>query len=73
MVFPAGSNSGWHRPGAGSESGVLLLDEAKLLGSDPIATAKIEDLIFQLKGNCTIVIVTYNMRQPASPTIRDSS
>jgi phosphate transport system ATP-binding protein len=30
---------------------------------DPIATAKIEDLIFQLKDSCTIVIVTHNMQQ----------
>jgi phosphate transport system ATP-binding protein len=32
---------------------------------DPIATAKIEDLLFQLKDNCTIVIVTHNMQQAA--------
>jgi phosphate transport system ATP-binding protein len=32
---------------------------------DPIATAKIEDLLFSLKDNCTIVIVTHNMQQAA--------
>ena len=32
---------------------------------DPISTAKIEDLIFQLKESYTIVIVTHNMQQAA--------
>ena len=43
---------------------VLLLDEP-CSARDPIATAKIEDLIFQLKDSCTIVIVTHNMQQAA--------
>jgi phosphate transport system ATP-binding protein len=43
---------------------VLLLDEP-CSALDPIATAKIEDLIFQLKNSCTIVIVTHNMQQAA--------
>jgi len=43
---------------------VLLLDEP-CSALDPIATAKIEDLIFQLKSSCTIVIVTHNMQQAA--------
>jgi phosphate transport system ATP-binding protein len=43
---------------------VLLMDEpASAL--DPIATAKIEDLIVELKKNYTIVIVTHNMQQAA--------
>jgi phosphate transport system ATP-binding protein len=43
---------------------VLLMDEpASAL--DPIATAKIEELIYQLKDNYTIVIVTHNMQQAA--------
>ncbi len=43
---------------------VLLMDEpASAL--DPISTAKIEDLIFQLKTDYTIVIVTHNMQQAA--------
>jgi len=43
---------------------VLLMDEpASAL--DPIATAKIEELIFELKKNLTIVIVTHNMQQAA--------
>ena len=43
---------------------VLLMDEpASAL--DPIATAKIEDLIHELKASYTIVIVTHNMQQAA--------
>lgn len=43
---------------------VLLLDEpASAL--DPASTARIEDLIFELKVNYTIVIVTHNMQQAA--------
>jgi len=43
---------------------VLLLDEpASAL--DPISTLKIEELIFELKKNYTIVIVTHNMQQAA--------
>jgi len=43
---------------------ILLMDEpASAL--DPISTAKIEDLIFQLKKKYTIVIVTHNMQQAA--------
>ena len=43
---------------------VLLLDEP-CSALDPIATGKIEELIFQLKDSCTIVIVTHNMQQAA--------
>ena len=32
---------------------------------DPASTARIEDLIFELKRNYTIVIVTHNMQQAA--------
>jgi phosphate transport system ATP-binding protein len=43
---------------------VLLMDEpASAL--DPIATAKIEELIYELKSKFTIVIVTHNMQQAA--------
>ncbi len=43
---------------------ILLMDEpASAL--DPISTAKIEDLIFKLKKDYTIVIVTHNMQQAA--------
>jgi len=43
---------------------VILMDEpASAL--DPIATARIEDLIDELKENYTVVIVTHNMQQAA--------
>jgi len=43
---------------------VLLMDEP-CSALDPIATAKIEDLIFDLKKDYTMVIVTHNMQQAA--------
>src|SRR5579863_5797660 len=43
---------------------VLLLDEP-CSALDPIATSKIEDLLFTLKDQCTQVIVTHNMQQAA--------
>lgn len=46
------------------EPEILLMDEpASAL--DPISTAKIEELIFELKNRYTIVIVTHNMQQAA--------
>jgi phosphate transport system ATP-binding protein len=46
------------------EPEILLMDEpASAL--DPLSTAKIEDLIFELKQQFTIVIVTHNMQQAA--------
>ena len=46
------------------EPEVLLMDEpASAL--DPLATQKIEDLIYQLKQDYTVVIVTHNMQQAA--------
>jgi phosphate transport system ATP-binding protein len=47
-----------------TEPEVLLMDEpASAL--DPAATTRVEDLIYQLKKNYTIVIVTHNMQQAA--------
>jgi phosphate transport system ATP-binding protein len=46
------------------EPEVLLLDEP-CSALDPIATAKIEELLFNLKDICTMVIVTHNMQQAA--------
>ena len=43
---------------------VLLLDEP-CSALDPIATAKIEELLIGLASSCTIVIVTHNMQQAA--------
>jgi len=46
------------------EPDVILMDEpASAL--DPISTSKIEDLIFELKKQYTVVIVTHNMQQAA--------
>ena len=44
------------------EPDVLLMDEPTS-ALDPISTAKIEELILDLKKNYTIVIVTHNMQQ----------
>jgi phosphate transport system ATP-binding protein len=44
------------------EPEVILMDEP-CSALDPIATAKIEELIYQLKTKYTIVIVTHNMQQ----------
>ncbi len=41
---------------------IILMDEP-CSALDPIATARIEDLIFELKSQYTIVIVTHNMQQ----------
>jgi phosphate transport system ATP-binding protein len=46
------------------EPEVLLMDEP-CSALDPIATAKIEELIHELKDTVTIVIVTHNMQQAA--------
>jgi phosphate transport system ATP-binding protein len=43
---------------------VLLLDEP-CSALDPVNTAKIEELLFELKLTCTLVIVTHNMQQAA--------
>jgi phosphate transport system ATP-binding protein len=44
------------------EPSIILMDEpASAL--DPISTSKIEDLIFELKSQFTIIIVTHNMQQ----------
>src|SRR3954468_6191433 len=43
---------------------VILMDEP-CSALDPIATAKIEELIYELKNNFTIVIVTHSMQQAA--------
>ena len=43
---------------------VLLMDEP-CSALDPIATAKIEELIYQLKEHYAVVIVTHNMQQAA--------
>jgi phosphate transport system ATP-binding protein len=46
------------------EPEVILMDEP-CSSLDPIATAKIEDLIYKLKQRYTVIIVTHNMQQAA--------
>ncbi|MBF6568379.1 MAG: phosphate ABC transporter ATP-binding protein [Candidatus Binataceae bacterium] len=69
-----------HRPGASLSGGqqqrlcvaralavepeVLLMDEP-CSALDPISTARIEELLLELKENFTIIIVTHNMQQAA--------
>lgn len=43
---------------------VLLLDEP-CSALDPVSTAKIEELLLELKSRCTLAIVTHNMQQAA--------
>src|SRR5262249_34215782 len=43
---------------------VILMDEP-CSALDPIATSKIEDLMYELASDYTIVIVTHNMQQAA--------
>jgi phosphate transport system ATP-binding protein len=69
-----------HKPGTGLSGGqqqrlciaralavqprVLLMDEP-CSALDPVATARIEELILELRGSLTIIIVTHNMQQAA--------
>jgi len=46
------------------EPKIILMDEP-CSALDPIATAKIEDLIYNLKQDYTVIIVTHNMQQAA--------
>lgn len=46
------------------EPGILLMDEP-CSALDPVATARVEELIHELKGRYTILIVTHNMQQAA--------
>jgi len=48
----------------GNQPEVLLMDEP-CSALDPIATQRVEELIFELKREYTIVIVTHNMQQAA--------
>ena len=50
--------------GVAVKPNVLLLDEP-CSALDPISTARIEDLIHELKADYTIVMVTHNMQQAA--------
>jgi phosphate transport system ATP-binding protein len=43
---------------------VLLLDEPTA-SLDPLSSQKVEELVYQLRGTVTVVIVTHNMQQAA--------
>ena len=63
--FPEDSSRGCASPAhLAVEPEVILFDEP-CSAIDPIATAKIEDLIHKLKSKYTVVIVTHNMQQAA--------
>ena len=61
----AGSSKPVHRARHRRSPEVLLLDEP-CSALDPIATLRIEELINELKGQYSVVIVTHNMQQAAS-------
>jgi len=47
-----------------NEPEVLLLDEPTA-SLDPLSTQKVEELMYELRGDVTVVIVTHNMQQAA--------
>jgi phosphate transport system ATP-binding protein len=47
-----------------TEPDVLLLDEPTA-SLDPISTQKVEELVYELRGDTTVIIVTHNMQQAA--------
>ena len=47
-----------------TQPSVILLDEPTA-SLDPLSTQKIEELVHQLRGNVTVIIVTHNMQQAA--------
>ena len=53
-----------------NEPEIILMDEP-CSALDPIATAKVEDLITELKKDYTIVIVTHNMQQASRCSIQN--
>lgn len=46
------------------EPGIVLMDEP-CSALDPVATAKIEELVVKLKESYTVIVVTHNMQQAA--------
>jgi hypothetical protein len=66
--FPDSSCTAWHSPRSARAIAVspeiILMDEP-CSALDPIATAKVEELIDELKANYCIVIVTHSMAQAA--------
>jgi len=73
-VKDASAGAPWASPGASSSASASrapspatrgAADGRALLRLDPIATTKIEELISELRGRYTIIIVTHNMQQAA--------
>jgi phosphate transport system ATP-binding protein len=50
--------------GLATDPDVLLLDEPTA-SLDPISTQKVEELVYELRGVMTVIIVTHNMQQAA--------
>ena len=61
---PVASSSGCASPCHRVQPDVLLMDEP-CSALDPISTLAIEDLMFKLERDYTIVVVTHNMQQAA--------
>ncbi len=64
-VCRAGSSSASASRGASPSSPDVILMDEPCSALDPIATARIEDLMREIKADYTIVIVTHNMQQAA--------
>ena len=47
-----------------TEPDILLLDEPTA-SLDPLSTQRVEDLLHELRGSITVVIVTHNLQQAA--------
>ena len=61
----AASSSASASPARSPTSPTVLLMDEPCSALDPIATQRVEELIFELKQDYTIVIVTHNMQQAA--------
>ena len=65
LALSEDSSSGCASRGRSPSSSRFLLEDEPASALDPIATQKIEELIYQLKSRHTIVIVTHNTQQAA--------
>ena len=65
MSSPAGSSSAFASPAPWPLIPKCFCSTSLAPALDPISTAKVEELLFHLKENCTLVIVTHNMQQAA--------
>jgi ABC-type phosphate transport system ATPase subunit len=65
LRIAAHSGKSRHKDSVAQEGVPFLGDGGSASALDPISTAKIEELIYDLKKNYTIAIVTHNMQQAA--------